>query len=598
MAKSLQRSPRAAACRQAAFRFLLYVHRTMSLETPLALRRRSGSEVSQAPPLPPFVPSHLPDLAMPTARVPGALKECPDDDTQTAAFRACPRLDPASFRESIPDVMWAAELLSKTLAVCWEWAFLALLTTVSGLVPEDRIELTPSMSIPSSLWVLLLQPGSTNSSGVTHVVSEALRLMFARQWKDELAQHDEVVAALPENAEEPPAPPRRQLLAGGGSLAATGLQMSLAPNRSAALCVEPEVDQLLAWFTAEASIDRAAPAKLWDGATWLRPVMDKSRAFEVVNPWFGVLCGGHVPEVFRATQRDTFGLRQRVTAVFGHPLWLSISDIRAACNQLPVPSRKPEDFLAGLCFPALRWSVKRQGMVFKPSEADGACELADRQFNQHMECQREAFLEYGRQDEAKYHGKLRTKFDRLVVSLHILNALCRAWRLRGDQTDITGNWGVDFAATPAIPLQVVKSAYAFCHHAELVWKVLDFARKNHCLPRVPDPAAPTQGADPPPVEGQVAPSFTQLHRDMVESKDSLKLMEQLMNLPDLRDQVVSFLSNLPEHLSVESIQKVAQLFLQQAGQLGVFHALTRCAKPTHFYLRFPSPLNCPFACCG
>ena len=37
--------------------------------------------------------------------------------------------------------MWAAELLSKTLAVCWEWA---LLTTVSGLVPEDRIELTPS----------------------------------------------------------------------------------------------------------------------------------------------------------------------------------------------------------------------------------------------------------------------------------------------------------------------------------------------------------------------------------------------------------------------------------------------------------------------
>ena len=206
----------------------------MSLETPLALRRRSGSEVSQAPPLPPFVPSHLPDLAMPTARVPGALKECPDDDTQTAAFRACPRLDPASFRESIPDVMWAAELLSKTLAVCWEWAFLALLTTVSGLVPEDRIELTPSMSIPSSLWVLLLQPGSTNSSGVTRVVSEALRLMFARQWKDELAQHDEVVAALPENAEEPPAPPRRQLLAGGGSLAATGLQMSLAPNRNPA----------------------------------------------------------------------------------------------------------------------------------------------------------------------------------------------------------------------------------------------------------------------------------------------------------------------------------------------------------------------------
>ena len=67
----------------------------------------------------------------------------------------------------------------------------------------------------------------------------------------------------------------------GGSLAASGLQMSLKQNRSAALSVEPEIDQVLAWFTVDSSIDRGAPAKLWDGSTWHRPVMEKTRAFTI-----------------------------------------------------------------------------------------------------------------------------------------------------------------------------------------------------------------------------------------------------------------------------------------------------------------------------
>eukprot|EP00438_Fugacium_kawagutii_P019107 Skav234735 [mRNA] locus=scaffold634:893499:894472:- [translate_table: standard] len=62
--------------------------------------------------------------------------------------------------------------------------------------------------------------------------------------------------------------------------AAAGLQMTLQQNRGAALSVEPKIEQVVSWFTAERSIDRAAPAKLWDGSAWHRTVMDKTRAQE------------------------------------------------------------------------------------------------------------------------------------------------------------------------------------------------------------------------------------------------------------------------------------------------------------------------------
>ena len=98
-------------------------------------------------------------------------------------------------------------------------------------------------------------------------MAEALRLMFRPQWDSEMHRHRQLLEAMPPNGrdEKPEAPPRRELLAGGGSLAPTGLQMSLSQNRSAAVCVEPEIDQLLAWFTAESSINSGAPAKLWMG---------------------------------------------------------------------------------------------------------------------------------------------------------------------------------------------------------------------------------------------------------------------------------------------------------------------------------------------
>ena len=91
--------------------------------------------------------------------MPPSKASCPDDDEQLRAFRACPVLKPEPFEAWLPDVMWAAHMLADTLAVCWEWGLLALLTVASGLVPEDRFEPAPSISIPSSLWVVLLHPG-------------------------------------------------------------------------------------------------------------------------------------------------------------------------------------------------------------------------------------------------------------------------------------------------------------------------------------------------------------------------------------------------------------------------------------------------------
>ena len=89
--------------------------------------------------------------------MPSSKLMCPDDDEQLRAFRACPVLKAEAFQAWLLDVMWAARALADTLAVCWEWGLLAL----SGLIPVDRFEPAPSISSPSSLWVVLLHPGAT-----------------------------------------------------------------------------------------------------------------------------------------------------------------------------------------------------------------------------------------------------------------------------------------------------------------------------------------------------------------------------------------------------------------------------------------------------
>lgn len=124
---------------------------------------------------------------------------------------------------------------------------MALLTVVSGCIPEARFHFAPSIQIPASLWICLLHPGSTNTSGVGGTVTKAINLMLDQIYLEEynaeaqLAQRD---------GREPVYPSKRQLLVGGGSVGATGMQMSKAENRDAAIAAECEIEQILCWFSA------------------------------------------------------------------------------------------------------------------------------------------------------------------------------------------------------------------------------------------------------------------------------------------------------------------------------------------------------------
>ena len=59
-----------------------------------------------------------------------------------------------------------------------------------------------------------------------------------------------------------------------------------------------------------------------------------------------------------------------------------------ACRLLPAAKNKPEYFMAGLCFPLFRSSVKRDGEVFKPDEEDGGVDIVDHHFSAHMAMQK------------------------------------------------------------------------------------------------------------------------------------------------------------------------------------------------------------------
>ena len=470
----------------------------------------------------------------------------PSDEEQLRAFRACPPLDEAAARQLCPDIMATVMQITNTLGVCWQWTLAAMLSMVSGLVPQARYELAPSVEVPASMWVVLLHPGSTNSSGVIRLVIQSLQRLFAWRAVEETARAEAEVA----EGENVVYPPRRQLLAGGGSLAATGLQMSLPQNRSAALLAEPEIGSLLQWFGGgDSYIDSSAVAKVWDGVSWDRPVMDKHRAFTVENPWLGFITGGHVAETFKATVKDVFGFRQRVTALYGEPLWLSLEDIRAACEQLPLQnSRKPADFVATLLLPLLRWSLTHDTLTFAASAADGAQQRTAQNFNAHVDMQKEAYLQPGQHEEARFHGKLRTKFDRMVLSVHVLRTVCVSWAayLRAEPAGATvgTDWCPDFDVPRDISVNVVEFAYLFADHAESVWKVLDFARRGHSLPQEVDPAAPTQPAPlaaPPTVVDfvELLRAAKEKHMDTI-SKDYLDQF-----LGSSAQDVLRFVQRLP-----------------------------------------------------
>ena len=155
--------------------------------------------------------------------------------------------------------------------------------------------------------------------------------------------------------------------------------------------------------------------------------------------------------------QDTFGLRQRLTVAFAPPTWLPLHEIRAACSRLPPNARRPGDFLASLLFPLLFLSLRRDreslvapgaappGYTFWPNQDDGAQDLVDQKFDFRMAKQKETFLVHDQHDTAKYHGKMRTKFDRLVLAIHYVHHICIHFlQKQAAGVDILG-WILSFA---------------------------------------------------------------------------------------------------------------------------------------------------------
>ena len=119
------------------------------------------------------------DLDIATAAASKARPPVPSDEQQPRAFRA---FDVGAGKALCPDVVPAPQMVADTLSVCCELGLLALLSMCAGLVPKDRFEPAPSISMNSTMWVCLIQPGSANSSGVIRVVTLAVEKMFKRLW--------------------------------------------------------------------------------------------------------------------------------------------------------------------------------------------------------------------------------------------------------------------------------------------------------------------------------------------------------------------------------------------------------------------------------
>ena len=295
-----------------------------------------------------------------------------DEEEILRAFRACPRLDVEQARQHAPDIMKSIEPLADSLCVAWPSVLLAVLVATASLAPEDRFELAPSVTVRSVVWACLLHPGSTNSSGVVGCIADSLMKLCQRDFKDRDRAARAEAEARTGNLSTYQEPHHRDLLAGGGSLAATGIQMAKEGNRGAALVAEPELDNIVQWFTNEVSVDAGAPAKLWDGRVWARGIAEKTRAFTIPRPWMSVLAGGHVPELYKAMLVDKLGLRQRLAVSFPEPTWRTIAQIRKACQDLPVPSHTPEDYVAALLYPVLKSSLRRGGVVYTAHATDWA----------------------------------------------------------------------------------------------------------------------------------------------------------------------------------------------------------------------------------
>ena len=299
------------------------------------------------------------------------------------------------------------------------------------------MELCPAVEVHGALWTALLHPGSTNTSGFLKHLQKAMELVYTWVSQEELEAARRAHADMAQGEERPPKfqpPAKRKGTAGGGSLAAAGQTAAQPQNRGSFTAIEPELLGVLAWLLNESAVDSAVPGKLWDSVTWDRPVMQSNKQFQVVDPFFSFVAAGHLHELLEKLMRDSLGLRQRLTVVFARPLFLQLEEITAACEALPPETKgKPAVFMARFLYPLLKWSLRGEtqadasgddkGAVFAPRVQDGAMTLVQNKFNFRNEKQRAHFLEQGTHKLAKYHGKLKTKYDRMVLGVWYLHCL-------------------------------------------------------------------------------------------------------------------------------------------------------------------------------
>ena len=118
--------------------------------------------------------------------------------------------------QACPEVAEVSEMLARCLSVHWEWTLLALLAAVGVLIPQDRFVSAPSLDVPSSLWIILLHPGATNTSGVISLVTNSLNKLMKMMY-----EHVKTTAAvaynqLPEEGRPPRGRPGEPMGPGGG----------------------------------------------------------------------------------------------------------------------------------------------------------------------------------------------------------------------------------------------------------------------------------------------------------------------------------------------------------------------------------------------
>jgi hypothetical protein len=187
--------------------------------------------------------------------------------------------------------------------------------------------------------------------------------------------------------------------------------------------------------------------------------------------------------------------------------------------------------------------------------------------------------------EAKYHGKLRTKFNRLTIAMHSLSAVCTAWRKhRADNPDslVDAAWGADFVVPGNITNAVFQFSYALADHCEKTWAILDFARSTHKLAGLSSDAefAETQsaamasGLNLIPAEAaeeaaNLVKVITQAKQKVSENKGNVMYAAVQVNdiMPMSNDAIVVFLSKLPvAGITVELVRNLAGTILSFPGR--------------------------------